>query len=173
MITPQKKFSSKEYQKNIKAFESLQKHFHFLYPQLRPEDYSVDVAIYNGERAYQKGSSPLCYLEIESKSNWRKKDFPAHFPDVQFLAKKQRFLQLDIPTYWVLFNDDCSNAGIINLRKIPSYELDVVYCKPASIGYDFFYRIPRKEMTWGIENLERFLIQEAFQTLQHIHDISS
>lgn len=87
MITPQKKFNAKDYKKHKKAFESLRQHFHFLYPHLQPEDHGVDVAIYNGKRAYEKGSPPLCYLEIESKSNWTKKDFPSHFLDVQFLAK--------------------------------------------------------------------------------------
>lgn len=169
MIKPQKQFSSKDYEKNQIAFESLQKHFTFLSPILRQEDYGIDVAVFNGENAFKKGATPLCYLEIESKSNWKGKEFPSQFPDVQFLAKKQRFLNLDIPVYWVLFNDDCTNAAIINLRKIPSFELDVVYCKPASIGYDFFYRIPKKEMVWGIQNIERFLVQEAFQTLQKIH----
>lgn len=172
MVSPQKKFSSKDYQKNDIAFESLQNNFSFLYPHLRKEDYGVDVAIYNGERAFTKGATPLCYLEIESKSNWKDKNFPSKFPDVQFLAKKQRFLKLNIPTYWVLFNNDCTNAGIINFRKIPSYELDVVYCKTASIGNDFFYRIPKEDMVWGIENIERFLIQEAFQTSQKVHTIN-
>lgn len=172
MIIPRKKFDSKDYVKNQMAFESLQKYFQFLYPHLRPEDYSVDVAVYNGERALQKGASPLCYLEIESKSNWKGYDFPSNFPDVQFLAKKLKYVHLDIPVYWVLFNDDCSNAGIINLRKIPSYDFDVVYCKTASIGYDFFYRIPRNEMVWGIQNIERFLIQDAFQTMQKVHNIA-
>lgn len=169
MIIPQKKFNPDDYHKNQLAFESLQQHFSFLFPILRQEDYGVDVAIYNGERAYQKQAAPLCYLEIESKSNWKGKEFPKHFPDVQFLAKKQRFIRMDKPVYWVLFNDDCTNAGIINFRKIMLYELDVVYCKPDSIGYDFFYRIPKKEMVWGIENIERFLIQDAFHSLNQFH----
>lgn len=169
MITPQKTFEQKDYVKNQKAFESLENNFQFLYPVLRAEDYGIDVAVYNGKRAFEKGVAPLCYLEIESKSNWKGKDFPSKFPDVQFLAKKQRFLNLDRPVYWVLFNEDCSNASIINLRRIVTCELDVVYCKTSSIGNDFFYRIPKRDMMWGIENVERFLIHDAFETLQKIN----
>lgn len=172
VITPQKKFDEKDYIKNEMAYEALKRHFSFLFPVLREEDFGVDVAVYNGERAYHKKAEPLCYLEIESKSNWKGRDFPRYFPDVQFLAKKQRFIRMDKPVYWVLFNDDCTNAGIINFRKIMTCELDVVYCKQDSIGYDFFYRIPRNEMVWGIEHIERFLIQDAFQTMQQIHKLS-
>jgi len=172
MIIPQKKFSEKDYEKNSIAFESLKKEFAFLYPVLRMEDYGVDVAIYNGKRAFEKKVEPLCYLEIESKSNWKSYEFPSNFPDVQFLAKKQKFINMDKTVYWVLFNDDCSNAGIINFKNIVTCELDVVNCKNG-IGDDFFYRIPKKDMMWGLSNIERFLIHDAFKALNHFHSYNT
>ncbi len=140
--------------------------FNFLYPVLREEDYGVDVALYNGSLAYEKDATPLAYLELEVKNNWQGKNFP--FKDIQFLAKKHKFARLDLPTYWVLFNEDCSECGIIPMRKILVCELDIVNCK--GIGRDYFYRIPREEMLWGKDKIERFLIHDSFQALKNEHN---
>lgn len=172
MIQPQKKFSEEYYKKNEMAFNSLKSSFNFLYPVLRKEDFGIDVAIYNGERAYKKGAKPVCYAEIETKYHWKEREFPKHFKDVQFLAKKHKFVTLDRPVYWILFNRDCSNAGIINFRDIMTCELDIVTCNNPEIGDDYFYRIPKNKMTWGIENLERYLIHDAFQALNVLHTYS-
>lgn len=169
MIPSQKKFDEEDYKKNQLAFEALLNQFKFLYPVLREEDFGIDVAIYNGERAFKKGLAPICYIELEQKHHWQGKDFPQYFKDVQFLAKKHKFANLNHPAYWVLFNNDYSNAGIINFRKIVTCELDVVKCKNLDIGHDYFYRIPLDEIMWGIENLERFLIHEAFESLSSLH----
>ncbi|WCF11583.1 hypothetical protein NDS46_30005 (plasmid) [Paenibacillus thiaminolyticus] len=167
MIVPQKRFDKKDYSKNDLAYQALKNKFSTLYPVLRDEDFGVDVAIYNGKRAFEKGMSPICYVELESKSNWKGLKFPKSFPDVQFLAKKQKFIKMDRPVYWVLFNDSCTNAAMINFKDIISCELDIVTC--GSIGSDYFYRIPLKKMMWGIDNLERYLIHDAFQALNQFH----
>lgn len=172
MIKPQKKFNSQDYQKNFLAYENLKKHFKFLYPHLREEDYSIDVSVYNGEKAFQKKLEPICYLELESKSLWKGHDFPDYFKDVQFLAKKQKYLKLNKPVYWILFNDDCTNAAIINLRKIVLCDLDVIECRNG-IGTDYFYRIPKNEFIWGIENIERFIIHEGMSALNKLHNIQN
>lgn len=169
MITPQKKFDQKDYAKNDMAFEALQNQFQLLHLVLREEDYGVDVAVYNGKRALEKGADPLCYIELEAKNNWRGADFPKSFPDVQFLAKKQKFIRMDKPVYWVLFNSDCTNAAMIHFKDIVSCDLDAVHCKPDSIGVDYFYRIPTKKMMWGLDNLERYLIHDAFKALNSYH----
>lgn len=171
MIKPQKKFNGTAYKKNDMAFEALQKHFQFLYPVLREEDFNVDVAIYNGKNAYEKGFPPICYVEIETKYHWAGRDFPRNFKDIQFLAKKHRFGTLEHPVYWILFNRDCTNATIINFKDIMTCELDIVTCNNPEIGDDYFYRIPLNKMTWGIENLERFLIHDAFRALNNLHKL--
>lgn len=165
-IVPQKVFDEESYKENINAFMALKELFSFLYPVLREEDYGVDVSIYNGFVAYQKQAEPLAYIELEVKNNWVGQNFP--FPDIQFLAKKQKFAKLDLPTYWVLFNRDCTECGIIPMRKIIICELDIVKCK--NIGEDYFYRIPKNQMIWGKDKIERFLVHDSFQALKNEHN---
>lgn len=165
MITVQKSFDTEDYKDNQKAFEALKGLFKFLYPVLRNEDYGVDVAIYNGLSAYRKNAEPLAYLELEVKHNWKGEIFP--FEDVQFLAKKHKFAKLELPTYWVLFNSDCTECGIIPMRRILVCDLDIVNCR--GIGEDYFYRIPRNQMVWGKTKVERFLIHDSFQALKNEH----
>jgi hypothetical protein len=171
-IKPRKKFDAAHYMKNQKCFDSLQNHFRFLYPHLREEDYSIDVAVYLDKAAYKDKHEPLCYLELEGKEHWKGDKFPEGFADVQFLAKKQKYALLDKPVYWVLFNASCSNAAIIDLNRITrTCDLNVVECKGKEYEFDFFYRVPKDTMIWGIEHLERFLIYDAFRAKEKIHNL--
>jgi len=163
MLPVKKVFDINDYKDNDKAFAALQGCFKFLYPVLRKEDYGIDVDVFNGEQAYMKNASPVCKIELEIKHNWQGREF--NFPDVQFLAKKMKHLKQDVVPFFVLFNDDCSNAGIISFSKIASCEMDIVKCK--GIGDDLFYRIPRKQFVWGIHNIERYLIHMAFQAMNN------
>lgn len=163
MLPVAKVFDANDYKDNDKAFIALQQSFKFLYPVLREEDYGIDVDVYNGEQAYQKKAKPICKIELEVKHNWNGKEFT--FPDVQFLAKKMKHIRQEVIPFFVMFNTDCSNAGIIAFSKIASCDMDIVKCK--NIGNDLFYRIPKQKFIWGIENIERYLIHIAFKSMNN------
>ena len=155
-----KKFSKDDYADNFTAFESIKKRFSILYLDLHQEDYGIDVYGYLSESHKKCGKPPIFAIELEVKHNWKGNNFP--FEDVHFLAKKQKHINREMMSFWVLCNDDCSQAMIMPMQKILNGSLSVVKCKKG-IGDDFFYKIPLSEMYKGINSLERYIIGYAFR----------
>lgn len=160
-----KKFSIIDYKENMRAFRALEDAFKVLHPVLRPEDYDIDVDVYLDEASYQRGDSPIAQIELEVKRRWRGSRFP--YRDVQFPRRKVKYIDLPIVGYWVLFNEDCSECGIISLSHIKNYPFRTVNC--SGIGLDDFKVIPVEDMVWGIENLERKILADAFMALNTLH----
>lgn len=126
---------------------------------MREEDYNIDVDIYLDEKRFRNGKKAISKLEIETKIIWKEKEFP--FADVHFLAKKIKHIKQDIISYWVLFNINFTNCGIIQLSKIIGNELVQVRCE--NKYNDWFYKIPKNDFVWGLHNVESYIINNAFK----------
>lgn len=156
-----KEFSQDDYVDNLAAFVSIKKRFSVLSLDLRQEDFGIDVYGYLSEEHKTNGKPPIFAIELEVKHNWRGNCFP--FEDVHFVAKKQKHISKEMMSFWVLLNDNCSQAMIMPMQKILTGNLSVVKCKNG-IGDDFFYKIPLTEMYKGIDSIERYIIGYAFQS---------
>lgn len=104
---------------------------------------------------YRKSDNKIMvYLELERKKNWEDRAF--HFPDVQFLEKKEHYgPELNNLVYWVLFNDKFTRHLTVDFADI----CDPSKCWPEKRwskvaaaagrpgGLDDFIIIPKKYMT--------------------------
>jgi len=154
-------FNKELYHKcNTPSFEVLCQNFKLLYPVLRPEDYGIDVSVYISDKAFHSGSEPIAKIELEVKGHWTEYNFP--FNDIQCLAKKQKHARQPVCTYWVLFNRNLTNCGIVPFSKILVSELSVIKCR--NKYDDFFYKVLKSDFVWGLEHIERYIIFKAFES---------
>lgn len=144
---------------NDNAFKVLQNYFKLLYIDLHKENYDIDVDVYLNQKGYNIKKGLIAKLELEVKLVWDVKDFP--FEDVNFLAKKQKYAKQQVVTYWILFNKNFTNCGIIPFTKIFHNELCKIKCENSYD--DWVFKIPKKDFVWGLENVESYLIYKAFE----------
>jgi hypothetical protein len=80
---------------------------------VNPDQYGIDVLAELGGNKYQ--------FEVEVKHNWKGYDFP--YDTVHFAARKIKFAKEMGSTYFIMFNDDLSNALSVHSREILNSEI--------------------------------------------------
>ena len=152
-----KKFDLNSYEDNDRAYRAISSKFKELTIKQRGEDFGIDCDIYLSEESLNKGEPPIATAELEVKHNWKKQtSFP--FTTVNFLAKKEKHIQGSIFPFWILFNEDCSDALVMRMDKILSYPIIDLFCR--GVGMDKIRQVPISVGKVGIDVIERYIIEE-------------
>lgn len=155
-----KEFSQEDWdQNNQLAFEFLRRDFNeyqntlggHYFPVLKPEDFGVDVALYKSKMAYEKGASPIAYIELEIKTeaacSWEKGKYP--FRDIHFLYRKAHLMHQDAVAFWVCYNKEGTDCVILPIETVAAYPL----CQNASKHEDLVYVVPTEACVFGSGNM--------------------
>tara|TARA_B100000029_G_scaffold253000_1_gene249933 strand:+ start:10723 stop:11157 length:435 start_codon:yes stop_codon:yes gene_type:complete len=96
-----------------------------------PNKYGVDlIGTLDGEF--------VSYVEVERKHGWKGETFP--FSTVNLPARKKKYVELILPTQFVIFNHDFSYAAIIHrddVAESPTKFISTIYTRGEK-----FYDIP-------------------------------
>lgn len=120
-----------------KVFEAIDKRKFKL--EENPKKRGVDLLVFN------KGEHIL-NIETEIKRVWKGKEFK--YDTVQIPERKNKFAILDIPTIYVMFNNDQSEYLVIkdkDLLKSPLVEVPNRYV----FKEEYFYQVPLKKVVFN------------------------
>ena len=145
-----KPFDKATYDFNDKvAFDVVKKNLHsFTLSEYHKEDYKIDATLFHNGK-------PVAYLEFEMKKHWTTFDF--NFEDVQFMPSKLKYQNMDLPSYFILFNKDFTNCGIIDFADIDRTKTRDVYLRTVGKTRKMIY-IEKNEFTFGLNYLNDFLV---------------
>ena len=145
-----KPFDQKTYEINDKkAFEVVGESLHnFSLLPYHKEDYKIDsTLLYQGK--------PIAYLEFEMKKHWRTFNF--NFEDVQFMPSKLKYCNLDLPSFFILFNANFTNCGVIRFGDIDQSKRRMVYLRTVGKEREMIW-IPKNDFTFGLGNLDQYFL---------------
>lgn len=150
-----KAFDEELYRKtDAKAGEAFMKNVKKWYAVKRVEDYKIDAEIYYDEEDYKKGCSPLCTVELEiNMSKYWTKGKPNFAAGLVFERKTKNFKALQTPIH-VQFNHSCDDCFIVSYSELIKMR---VYDREFKTGKDIIYLVPLQALTFGIENIEKFI----------------
>ena len=145
-----KPFDQETYKKNDKeAFLKVRENLTtFSLSPYHEEDYKIDSILLHKDK-------PIAYLEFEMKKHWKTYDF--NFEDVQFMPSKLKYRDLDLPSYFVLFNADFTNCGVIDFNDIDRTKTRMVYLRTVGKEREMIW-IPKDDFTFGLENLNPYFV---------------
>ena len=91
-----------------------------------PNKYAVDLILYKVNKGH------IGYVEVGIKHNWIGADFP--YNDVVLQQRKLKYINLDKPTFFIMFNTDCSRYLIIRGCDIDTTHIEELQNKYVPYG---------------------------------------
>jgi hypothetical protein len=80
---------------------------------VNPDQYGIDVLAKKRKLEYA--------FEVEVKHNWTGEEFP--YDTVHFSARKQKFLDSDRQTFFMMLNDDLTHALMVSSSALESSQI--------------------------------------------------
>lgn len=99
----------------------------------------VDMLVY-------KDSKLIGYVEVEKKLVWKGKEFP--YEDVNFPSRKAKLCQLELPTIFVMINEDNSAYLTVRGKDFLASPQAEVHNKYVGAG-EIFYKVPKDKVLFN------------------------
>jgi len=96
---------------------------------------------YTIDRVGHRNGQPVLNVEVEIKQHWKDGHETFPYPDVNLPERKEKYFDLDLPTYFVIFSADCRGAVIFSdrvVKKCPKVEVPNRYVRNGEL----FFKIP-------------------------------
>lgn len=91
-------------------------------------------------KGYRQGAH-VVNVEVEVKQHWKDGHEPFPFEDINLPLRKEKYFELEHPTYFVIFSADCRGGMIFSDRTAkhsPKVEVPNRYVREGEL----FYKIP-------------------------------
>jgi hypothetical protein len=110
--------------------------------QVNPKKRGVDLLVFEKDKH-------IFNIEVERKRTWKKEFL---FNSVQFPERKNKYCQLELPTLFVMFNEDYSQFLAVTSKDLISSPKAMVRNKYVPYG-EFFFQVPLDKVIFN--NIEK------------------
>lgn len=96
---------------------------------------------YSIDRIGYRNETPCINVEVEIKQHWPCGHEPFPYEEVNLPQRKNKYFNLPLPTFFVIFSADCQGAIIFSDKMVKDCSLEEVPNKYVPTG-EYFYKIP-------------------------------
>ncbi len=133
-----KRFSSNLFKNNDEAAKNAAE---FLKEFFGVDEFTDGDTKYSIDRKGYRNEHHCINVEVEIKQHWKNGHNPFPFEDINLPQRKEKYFDLDLPTFFVIFSADCQGCVIFSDRTAKNSKLVEVPNRYVPKG-EYFYKIP-------------------------------
>ena len=133
-----KRFSSNLFKNNDEAAKDAAE---FLKEFFGVDKFTDAETRYAIDREGYRGGHHCINVEVEIKQHWKEGHKPFPFEDINLPSRKEKYFELKLPTYFVIFSADCKGCMVFSDRTAKNSKLVEVPNRYVPKG-EYFYKIP-------------------------------
>ena len=132
-----KRFSSNLFKNNDEAAKNAAE---FLKEFFGVDEFTDGETRYAIDRQGYRNGQHCINVEVEIKQHWKNGHKPFPFEDINLPQRKEKYFDLDLPTFFVIFSADCKGCVVFSDRTAKNSKLAEVPNRYVPKG-EYFYKI--------------------------------